>query len=542
MTTNNDWWRSAVIYMVYLRSFKDGNGDGVGDLIGLLDKVDHIASLGVDAVWIAPFFKSPMRDFGYDVADYRDVDPVFGTLADFDAVLRAFHARNVKVLLDLVVSHTSDRHQWFQQSRSDRTNAKADWYVWADGKPDGSPPNNWLSLFGGSAWQWEPGRGQYYLHNFLRSQPDLNYHTPEVQEAVLDTFEFWLKRGVDGFRLDVVNFYVHDRQLRDNPPMPPGSGLSTVPAINPYGYQLHVHDKSQPENLVFLERLRELMRRYGDAFLLGELGVDEDIPEWTLRYTQAGKRLHAVYTFELLAARQADPDHIRRVVSAMDRRMGDGWTAWSFSNLDNPRVVSRWGAEQSPDMAGPLLIALLATLRGTACLYQGEELGFEDAVVPFDATRDPYGLEFWPTYKGRDGCRTPIAWTSTEAFGGFSSVEPWLPVDARHVARSVQAQERSAASSLNRVRQFLAWRSAQPEFKVGALRFPDVQPPLLAVARQSETGSLVGVFNLGQAPAELDLMDLRNAVLVKGSGFSGRIEDGRLRLDGYDAAYLRMVR
>ncbi|TIW88855.1 MAG: alpha-glucosidase, partial [Mesorhizobium sp.] len=355
MTVQRDeWWRSAVIYMVYIRSFRDGNGDGIGDLPGLLTEVDHIASLGVDAVWISPFFKSPMKDFGYDVADYREVDPIFGTMADFDAVLAAFHARNIRVLLDLVVSHTSDQHDWFSESRLSRSGPKADWYVWADPKSDGSPPSNWLSLFGGSAWQWEPQRGQYYLHNFLRSQPDLNYHTPQVQDAILDVFEFWLERGVDGFRLDVVNFYVHDRHLQDNPPVPADADLSTVPVSNPYGRQLHLHDKNQPENLVFLERLRRLMRRYGDAFLLGELGVDEEVPEWTRRYTQACERLHTAYTFELLAAKEPDPVHIRNVVSAMDRGMGNGWTAWSLSNLDNPRVVSRWHAEDCPDRAAPL--------------------------------------------------------------------------------------------------------------------------------------------------------------------------------------------
>ncbi|ARP64322.1 alpha-glucosidase [Mesorhizobium sp. WSM1497] len=543
MTVHDDeWWRSAVIYMVYIRSFRDGNGDGIGDLPGLLGGVDYIASLGVDAVWISPFFRSPMKDFGYDVADYRDVDPIFGTMADFDAVLAAFHARNIRVLLDLVVSHTSDQHDWFRESRVSRSSPRADWYVWADPRPDGSPPSNWLSLFGGSAWQWEPQRGQYYLHNFLRSQPDLNYHTEDVQQAVLDVFEFWLRRGVDGFRLDVVNFYVHDRHLRDNPPVPADADLSTVPVSNPYGHQLHLHDKNQPENLVFLSRLRALMRRYGDAFLLGELGVDEDVPEWTRRYTQAGERLHTAYTFELLAAKEADPVHIRQVVSAMDRGMGDGWTAWSLSNLDNPRVVSRWHAEDCPDRAAPLFIALLATFRGTTCLYQGEELGFEDAPVAFEDLQDAYGLEFWPVYTGRDGCRTPMAWTSQAPFGGFSKHSPWLPVDPRHIARSVERQGESAGSSLNRLRRFLSWRQAQPEFHVGSMRFLDVPAPLLAVARETEHGSLIGIFNLGPAGVELTLAGLAGAKAAAGHGFSGHFEQGRVQLDGYDATYLRVGR
>ncbi|MGA9434974.1 MAG: alpha-amylase family glycosyl hydrolase, partial [Roseobacter sp.] len=247
---DKDWWRGAVIYQIYPRSFQDSNGDGIGDLIGIAQRMGYIASLGVDAIWISPFFTSPMKDFGYDVSDYCDVDPMFGTLADFDIVVETAHQHGLKVMIDLVLSHTSDQHPWFVESQSDRTNNKADWYVWSDPKPDGTPPNNWLSIFGGPAWQWDPGREQYYLHNFLVEQPDLNFHNEQVQNVLLSTTRFWLDRGVDGFRLDTINFYYADKDLRDNPALPKEKRNDNIaPSVNPYNHQEHVHSKNQPENL-----------------------------------------------------------------------------------------------------------------------------------------------------------------------------------------------------------------------------------------------------------------------------------------------------
>ena len=294
-----DWWRGAVIYQIYPRSFQDANDDGIGDLAGIAQRLPYIAALGVDAIWVSPFFPSPMRDFGYDISDYCGVDPRFGTLADFDALVREAHACGLRVLIDLVLSHTSADHPWFGESRASRDNPKADWYVWAEPRPDGTPPNNWLSLFGGSAWQWDTGRGQYYLHNFLTSQPDLNFHHPEVQEAALDVARFWMARGVDGFRLDVVNFYFHDRELRPNPPQPAGLWAAAVPLSNPYAFQRHLFDKSQPENLEFLQRFRALLDTVPGMTTIGEIGDDEQYR--TLgEYTREG-RLHMAYTFNLMS-------------------------------------------------------------------------------------------------------------------------------------------------------------------------------------------------------------------------------------------------
>uniref|UniRef100_UPI003F6A0C83 alpha-amylase family glycosyl hydrolase n=1 Tax=Marivivens donghaensis TaxID=1699413 RepID=UPI003F6A0C83 len=298
-TQDKDWWRGAVIYQIYPRSYQDSNGDGIGDLLGIVQRLPYIASLGVDAIWISPFFTSPMKDFGYDVSDYCDVDPMFGSLADFDAVIETAHSLGIRVMIDLVLSHTSDVHPWFVESRQSRDNDKADWYVWSDPKPDGTAPNNWLSIFGGSAWQWDARREQYYLHNFLVSQPDLNFHNPKVQEALLDVGRFWLNRGVDGFRLDTINFYMHDEHLRDNPPLPKEMRNATIaPSVNPYNHQEHLYDKNHPKNLDFLRKLRAVMEPFGAA-AVGEVGDAQRGLEIMGQYTRGTDAMQMCYAFEL---------------------------------------------------------------------------------------------------------------------------------------------------------------------------------------------------------------------------------------------------
>ena len=298
LTPDAEWWRGCVIYQVYPRSYQDTSGDGIGDLIGIADRIEYIASLGVDAIWISPFFTSPMKDFGYDVSDYTNVDPMFGTLGDFDHLVRVAHDHGIRIMIDLVLSHSSDQHPWFVESRMDRTNPKADWYVWAEPKPDGTPPNNWLSIFGGSAWQWDGKREQYYLHNFLTSQPDLNFHNEEVRQALLDVVRFWLDRGVDGFRLDTINFYFHDKELRDNPPLAKElRNDSIAPAVNPYNHQLHVYDKNRPENLEFLRRFRALLDEYPGTTAVGEVGDAQIWLQIVADYTSGGDKMHMCYAF-----------------------------------------------------------------------------------------------------------------------------------------------------------------------------------------------------------------------------------------------------
>lgn len=361
MLVDPDWWRGAVIYQIYPRSYQDSNSDGVGDLSGIIHRLPHIASLGVDAIWISPFFRSPMLDFGYDVSDYREVDPLFGTLGDFDALIARAHELGLKVMIDLVLSHTSDQHAWFQESRSSRDNPKANWYVWADAKEDGTPPNNWLSIFGGSGWEWDSERQQYYMHNFLKQQPDLNFHEPEVQDALLDVTRYWLERGVDGFRLDTINFYIHDKQLRDNPVCPvEDRNASTAPAVNPYNWQLHVHDKNQPENLEFLKRYRALLDEYPGKTAVGEVGDSQMGMQIQAQYTSGGDKVHMCYAFDFLAPEAPNGTMIADVLTRFEQVATDGWACYAFSNHDVVRHASRWNlGEAAQRLYAALLLSLI---------------------------------------------------------------------------------------------------------------------------------------------------------------------------------------
>ncbi|WP_028747066.1 alpha-glucosidase [Rhizobium mesoamericanum] len=500
-----DWWRGAVIYQVYPRSFQDTNGDGLGDLKGIARRLPYIASLGVDAIWLSPFFKSPMADMGYDVLDYCDVDPIFGTLADFDAMMTAAHGLGIKVIIDQVISHTSDLHPWFIESRSSRTNPKADWYVWADPKPDGTAPNNWLSIFGGPGWEWDGVRRQYYQHNFLSSQPDLNFHNPEVQEAVLSTVKFWLDRGVDGFRLDTVNYYFCDKLLRDNPPHAPDetdAGLD-APDTNPYGMQDHLYDKTQPENIRFLKRFRALLNRYEARTTVGEVGDGARSLKTVAAYTSGGDKLHMCYTFDLLGP-EFTAAHIRKCIDAFQKSVADGWVCWAFSNHDVNRHVSRFAKTEAerPTIA-KLAMSVLATLRGSICLYQGEELGLPEAELAFEDLRDPYGIRFWPAFKGRDGCRTPMPWEAAKAHAGFTTGEKsWLPVPYEQAALSVDTQESDPHSVLHHYRQTLEFRKRHPALLDGTMDFIGTNQDLLAFTRAKGSEKLLFVFNLTRKPAQ----------------------------------------
>lgn len=531
------WWRGAVIYQIYPRSFLDTNDDGVGDLPGIIQRLDYVASLGVDAIWIAPFFRSPMADFGYDIADYRDVDPLFGTLADFDRLLAKAHGLGLKVMIDQVLSHTSDQHAWFKQSRESRDNPKAEWYVWADAKPDGSPPNNWLSIFGGSAWQWEPRRAQYYLHNFLASQPDLNFHHAEVRAATLDNLRFWLDKGVDGLRLDAINFCFHDARLRDNPPKPKemrvGRGFSPD---NPYAFQYHLYNNTQPENLEFLSELRALLDRYPGAVALGEISSEDSLATMA-EYTR-GRRLHMGYSFELLS-NDFSAAYIRRTVEQLESQVSEGWPCWSISNHDVERVLTRWGNGDASSELANLLTAMVCSLRGSVCVYQGEELGLTEADVPFESLRDPYGITFWPTFKGRDGCRTPMPWNDG-LHAGFSSATPWLPIDQAHKALAVSHQEADSKSVLHGFRRFMQWRTTQPALRDGDIRFLDTPDPVLAFVRSRGSEQVLAAFNLGKQQQQVELPEFEAAQPLTGHGLQqGALHNGRLTLPGHGVLFAR---
>ncbi|MBO9464902.1 DUF3459 domain-containing protein [Tropicibacter sp. R15_0] len=500
---DKDWWRGAVIYQIYPRSYQDSTGDGIGDLKGITRRLPHIASLGVDAIWISPFFKSPMKDFGYDVSDYCDVDPMFGTLADFDALIARAHELGLKVMIDQVLSHSSDQHAWFKESRASRDNPKADWYVWSDPNPDGTPPNNWLSIFGGSAWQWDARREQYYLHNFLTSQPDLNFHCAEVQDALLETVRFWLDRGVDGFRLDTINFYVHDKELRSNPALPPEERDSSIaPSVNPYNHQDHLYSKNQPENLAFLERFRALLDEYPAATAVGEVGDAQRGLEIMGEYTAGDDRVHMCYSFEFLSGDQPDAARVVEVLTKVDTAAPDGWACWAFSNHDVIRHASRWNL----DLAGQKAFAtLLMCLRGSVCVYQGEELGLGEAEVAFEDLQDPYGIEFWPEFKGRDGCRTPMVWEKSNSNGGFSEGKPWLPVAPEHLVRSVAEQEEDPEALLHHYRRVLALRHAHRALSKGELGGLAQSGPVVSFTRSEAGEDIFCAFNLSGQAGEVSL-------------------------------------
>ncbi|ABE55311.1 alpha amylase, catalytic region [Shewanella denitrificans OS217] len=550
------WWRGGVIYQVYPRSLMDANDDGIGDLQGIIQKLDYIASLNVDAIWISPFFKSPMKDFGYDISDYRAIDPLFGTMEDFDSLIETAHGLGLKIIIDQVLSHTSDEHAWFEQSRQNRTNDKADWYVWADPKEDGTAPNNWLAIFGGCAWEWEPRRQQYYLHNFLKSQPDLNFHCEAAREAVLSNVEFWLKKGVDGFRLDAITFCYHDEQLRDNPAKPKdkrqGRGFSED---NPYAYQYHYYNNTRPQTLSFIEQLRALIDRYPGTVTLGEVSSEDSLATMA-EYTRGDKRLHMAYSFELLT-KDYSAGYIRQTVEELEVSIGDGWPCWAIGNHDVERVASRWSQGEAKLGQVKMLNAMLGSLRGSICSYQGEELGLTEADIPFEQLQDPFGLAFWPMFKGRDGCRTPMPWTDTKTdsatHSGFSKATPWLPVAEAHLPLAVEKQEADSDSALHSYRQFMQWRKQQVALLDGSIAFLDIKAPMLAFVRQHQQQTLLVMFNLSPEPQSISLAELMlvNPQLAGVKGVKSQSEHGlsmakqdetgrELTFEGFDVFYAQV--
>ncbi|MGG5820331.1 alpha-amylase family glycosyl hydrolase [Falsiroseomonas sp. HW251] len=480
------WWQGAVIYQLYPRSFRDSNGDGIGDLRGILEGLDHVASLGVDAVWLCPVYASPGADLGYDVADHMAVAAEYGTLQDLDALIAACHGRGLRVLLDLIVGHTSEAHPWFLESRAGREGPLAGRYVWADPKADGSPPNNWLSVFGGPAWRWEPARRQFALHHFLPQQPALNLADPATMDAMAEVMRFWLARGADGFRVDALDFVAHDPLLRSNP----AAGLRETPA-KLFGMQQHLHDMMGEATDAVLARLRAEADAFPNRALLGEFSSQPGAFQRIARATGPG-RLHMAYTlaplrvgFGVAAA--------RGLIEAAAHP--EGWPCWSFSNHDVVRTASRWAPEGGPDpRTTRMLLALLLTLRGSVSLYQGEELGLTQVDIPSHAIRDR---------AGRDGSRTPIPWRHDAPHGGFTTGTPWLPVPDPHRGLAVDRQEADVASPLRFTRAMLALRRANPALRRGALEPLELAAPLVGFDRVTEAARLRCVFNLSGEAAPI---------------------------------------
>lgn len=499
MSKGYSWLRGAALYQIYPLSFLDGNGDGWGDLDGVLAGLDHVASLGVDGVWLCPFYPSPLKDFGYDVADHRDVDPRMGDLAAVERIVGRAHTLGLKVLIDLVCGHTSVEHPWFAVSRRDRDGEFDQWYVWADAQPDGLPPNNWLSVFGGAAWTWEPRRRQYYLHHFLPDQPALNLHHEPCLQAVLDNAAFWLERGVDGFRIDAVDFFAHDPLLRSNPA---AAGTAAGPAMKPFAMQHHQHDMLHPTIPGVLERLRATVDRHPGAVLLGELSSQPGAPERIAAYTGPG-RLDAAYTLGLAKQAFSAGAFAQALTGTPDAQA----ICWSFSNHDVERAASRWRPpEADPEQFNALLAVLFCALPGTVCLYQGEELALPQAELPRERLRDPFGINYWPEFKGRDGARTPLPWRADAPNAGFSTAaEPWLPVPEAHHALAIDRQERRPGSPLEVWRAAFRLRRHHAALSAGVVTAVEEMGDVLAFERVADGGRLLAVFNLADRPAEYSL-------------------------------------
>lgn len=495
------WWKNGVIYQIYPWSLQDSNGDGIGDLAGIRSRLDYIVDLGVDAIWISPIYPSPMADNGYDVADYCNINAIFGTLADFDVLIADVHARGLKLILDFVPNHTSDEHPWFIESRSSPDNPKRDWYIWRDAKPDGSPPNNWISNFGGPAWQWDEATGQYFYHAFLTKQPDLNWRNPEVRRAMYDTLRFWLDRGVDGFRVDVIWHLIKDADLRDNPPSP-----SWHPGRPEIDSLLQIHSSDQPEIHEVIAEMRQVLDAYPQRVLIGEIYLP--IERLVTYYGRDLTGAHLPFNFQLIQTAWNAPS-ITKLIQEYEAALPEGgWPNWVLGNHDQPRIAAKVGAAQARVAA-----MLLLTLRGTPTMYYGDEIGLARVDIPPDRIQDPWeksepGLGF-----GRDPQRTPMQWDASPG-AGFTTGEPWLPLSTDHAARNVEALSADPRSILTLYRRLLALRRNTPALSAGDYRAIRSEGAALGFRRIGAQEEIAVLLNLGAEQIDWTLSDGRKGHLL----------------------------
>jgi len=497
------WWRHGVFYQIYPRSFQDSNADGVGDIRGIVDRLPYLQALGVDAIWLSPIFPSPMADFGYDIADYAGIDPLFGTMADFNDLMSAAHARGLKVILDLVPNHTSDQHPWFIESRSSRDNEKRDWYVWREPAAEGGPPNNWLSEFGGSAWTLDPATGQYYYHAFLAQQPDLNWRNPAVRQAVHDVMRFWLRKGVDGFRVDVIWHLIKDAEFRDNPPNP-----HFREGRPPHEKILTQYSTDQPEVHEVIAQMRRVIDEFDDRVLIGEIYLP--LHRLVAYYGNDLGGAHLPFNFALLSTLWSARS-IEKIIADYEAALPPGaWPNWVLGNHDRPRVASRVGPDQARVAA-----MLLLTLRGTPTLYYGDEIGMHQVSIAPDQVRDPFEKNVPGIGVGRDGCRTPMQWDAT-AHAGFSSATPWLPLSEDFVHQNVVNLEADARSIFSLYKALIDLRRKLPQLRSGDYVPVAAQGDLLLYRRQSEREAVVIALNLGDQPVSIasDAAGLAGEILL----------------------------
>jgi alpha-glucosidase len=495
------WWQRGTIYQIYPRSFQDANGDGVGDLDGIFERLDYCTRLGVDALWLSPIYPSPMADFGYDVSDYTDIHPLFGTLEDFDRLLVQIKRRGMRLIMDYVPNHTSDQHAWFKQSRSSRSSAMRDWYLWRDAAAGGGPPNNWLSNFGGSAWEWDAQTGQYYYHSFLREQPDLNWRNPQVIAAMHDVLRFWLRRGVDGFRIDVLWLLIKDDQWRDNPPNP-----QFKPGMPLFQSQMPTYTSDRPEMRAIVSGLRRVADEFPERVLIGEIYLSLD-----RLMSYYGDQLGGVqlpFNFQLLQT----PWEARSIAALIDRYEGalpqGGWPNWVLGNHDNPRIASRVGTAQSRVAA-----MLLLTLRGTPTLYYGDELGMSNVAIPADRVQDPLEKNVPGKGLGRDPGRTPMQWDRS-LHAGFSTGEPWLPLSSDYPQVNVESEQDAASSCLRLYQRLLALRRSHAALCVGDYSPRAAGDEILAYIRHADGERMLIALNLGNHPRSLPLESLAGRVVL----------------------------
>lgn len=494
------WWQKGVVYQIYPRSFFDASGDGVGDLQGIIRKLDFLNdgtpnSLGVDAIWLSPFYPSPMADFGYDVADYCDVDPLFGSLADFDRLVAESHRREIKIIIDWVPNHTSDQHPWFIESRTSRDNPKRDFYIWRDPKPDGSPPNNWGSFFGGPAWTFDPHTGQYYMHQFVKEQPELNWRNPEVKAAMLETLRFWMRRGVDGFRMDVIGLIYKDPELRDNPINP--NAPANLPANDLFSRLQQKYNMDQDDVHEVLREIRQVLDEFDDRCAIGELWGP--LERWTKYYGQSGDELHLPFNFRLMEV-PFTAAGMRRSVDEMEAALpGFAWPNYVLGNHDRIRLASRFGGQAQARLAAMLLL----TLRGTPTLYYGDELGLENGVIPPHKIQDPQGINLGAE-RTRDVCRTPMQWDAS-AFAGFSNQEPWLPVSDDFQTRNVAVFSQDPRSILNLYKRLLAYRRSSPALYGGSYQPLDTNPECYVYLRKVQSEQRLVALNFSPEMQRLQI-------------------------------------
>jgi alpha-glucosidase len=486
------WWQDGIIYQVYPRSFSDSNNDGIGDLTGIMNRLDYFSNLDIDAIWLSPIYPSPDVDFGYDVSDYYAIDPRYGTMQDFDRLLVEAHRKNIRIILDMVLNHTSDKHPWFQQSRLSRENAYSDWYLWRDPLQNGKPPNNWQSRTGGGGWEFDPQRGQYYFHMFYKQQPDLNWRNPEVCKAMMDILHFWLEKGVDGFRFDVFNVFYKDKNFSNNPPKL---------GIRKFDCQQHVFDCDQPEMIPVLEEIRSLMDGYGDRFSVGEPFLST--PEKAAKYSAPG-RLNTAFNFDFLTCPWKPDKFLQTILNFNQILETESWPTCVLNNHDTRRSASRFTRGED-DRLLKAAAALLLTQRGTPFLYYGEEIGMRDVQLQKSEIKDPVGLHYWPFYKGRDGCRSPMQWDASEN-GGFSKASPWMKVHSDYPFRNIADQQENSTSLFNFYRRLIQLRKENEALRRGAfIPLTFIPRKILAYLRQTEKQTIIVVINFSWRPIKFFL-------------------------------------